>query len=378
MAERIIDEHIGKLGYGNMRLPKTEDGKIDIETINKMIDRYLESGYSYFDTAYIYQGSEDVLGECLVKRHPRESFNIATKMNLANVKSAEEMPIQIETSLKRPCTDYVDFYLIHGLTKETIKKANDFDAWGYLQKLKADGIARHIGFSFHSTPEDLEEILAHHPEVEFVQLQINYLDWDNPKVQSRRLYEIARKYDKLVSIMEPNKGGWLAGEKSEAGMMLKKANPDASVASWAFRYVLELDGLLTVLSGMGNMTELEDNIKTFQNFKPLSKEEHALIDKAVDILNNTPSIPCTRCGYCFPNCPKNIMIPGYIGILNNYLIYKNIDPLQHIYFMLSGEGGQAEDCIGCGACERNCPQHLEISSLMRQVTDLVKNGEPAE
>lgn len=376
MAIDVVAEHIGKLGYGNMRLPKTADGKIDIETINSMIDMFLDAGFTYFDTAYIYQGSEDVLGECLVKRHPRESFRIATKLALMNVTSAHQMPIQIETSMKRLGVDYVDFYLLHGLSTDTIAKANKFDAWGYLRNLKAEGKARHIGFSFHGTPEELEELLANHPEIEFVQLQINYLDWENPKVQSHKLYDIARKYGKLVSIMEPNKGGWLASEESETGKMLKAANPDTSVASWAFRYLLGLDGLMVVLSGMGNTKEVADNIHTFKNYEPLTAEEHALLQKVVEIINSAPTVPCTRCNYCAPNCPKKIAIPSFINLLNNYLVHKNIDTIKHVHFMMTGEGASGPaDCIRCGACERSCPQHLHISELMAQVTEIVHGGQ---
>ena len=288
------------------------------------------------------------------------------------MKRAEEMQEQVDTSLKRLGVEYVDFYLLHGLSAPFIKKADELDAWGFLRNLKAKGVAKHIGFSFHGTPEELDELLQKHPYIEFVQLQINYLDWENPQVQSRRLYEIARHYGKPISIMEPNKGGWLAGETSEAGKLLKAADPEVSAASWAFRFVLGLDGLLTVLSGMGTLEEVEDNAKTFRNFKPLSEEEHQLIKKAVDIINSTPSIPCTECRYCVPNCPKKIVIPAYMRIYSNYLVYRNLDTLKHIYFMLANEGGQAEHCVKCGACEKHCPQHLGISDVMAEVTKLVK------
>ena len=364
------NQNIGKLGYGNMRLPKV-GGEIDTATINRMIDMYMAAGYSYFDTAYIYEGSEDVLREALVKRYPRETFHIATKISLMTAGSAADMQHQVDTSLKRLGVGYVDYYLLHGLNAAYIKAADEFDAWTFLRGLKDKGIAKHIGFSFHGTPEELEMLLDKHPYVELVQLQINYLDWENPNVQSRRLYEIARAHNTPISIMEPNKGGWLAGETSEAGLLLKGEDPSSSVASWAFRFVMELEGILTILTGMGNIGELEDNIKTFNENKPLSAHEHELIKKAVETINSAPAVPCTDCRYCMPRCPEKIIIPSFLRIYSSYLVYKNLDTLKHIYFMLGAEGGQAEKCIKCGACEKACPQHLDISSYMAEITQLV-------
>ena len=293
MSYELLSLGIGKLGYGNMRLPK-QDGKIDFDTIYSMIDAFLASGNSYFDTAYLYENSEEVLREGLVRRHPRDSFQIATKASLLNVEKPEEMVRQLNVSLDRLGLDSVDFYLLHGLTAPTIEKADRFDAWNYLQSLKNSGKTRYIGFSFHGTPEELDALLSAHPEIDYVQLQINYLDWENPKVQSRRLHEVTLKHQVPFSVMEPNKGGWLASEESDAGKLLKSINPDVSVASWAFRYVLGLEGLFVCLSGMGNLAEVEDNINTFATYTPLNSKELDSIQTAVEILNALPSIPCTR------------------------------------------------------------------------------------
>ena len=367
-TKQYFEEKIGKLGYGNMRLPKI-DGKPDMATINGMIDRFMAAGYSYFDTAYIYEGSEAVLHEALVKRFPREKFQIATKIAMMTIRDPKEMRSQVDTSLRRLGVDYIDFYLLHGLNGEFIKRADEYDAWGFLRGLKEQGIAKHIGFSFHGTPEELEMLLDKHDYIELVQLQINYLDWENPTVQSRRLYEIARSHDTPISIMEPNKGGWLAGETSDAGLLMKSVNPSASVASWAFRYLMELEGVAVILSGVGTISEIEDNIKTFNENKPLTAQERDIIKQAVDIFNAAPTVPCTSCFYCMPHCPQKIAIPTFLGMYSNYRIYKNPDTLRHTYSMF---GGQAKLCVSCGACEKVCPQHLEISKYMADIAKLAE------
>ena len=374
MGNELLELGIGKLGYGNMRLPK-KDGKIDYDTIHQMIDTFLKSGNSYFDTAYIYENSENVLNEALVKCYPRDRYKITTKLALINANKPDEMKMQTEESLKRLGLDWVDFYLLHGLTTPTIEKADAFKAWDYLAGLKEQGIVKHIGFSFHGTPEELDTLLTQHPEIEYVQLQINYLDWDDPTVQSGRLYETVRKHNKPFTIMEPNKGGWLASTASDVGKLLKSANPDVSVASWAFRFVLGLEGLFVCLSGMGNVQEVEDNIHTFKNYKPLSEEERGLLKQAVEIIRATPNIPCTGCGYCAPNCPKKIVIPGFMNLYNNYLKHKNLDTIKHIHNMCTmGDNGRPADCVQCGACEKHCPQHLEIRKVMSEVARIVGEG----
>ena len=289
MASSIQADKIGKLGFGYMRLPY-KNGVLDKEQVEKMADRFLESGGTYFDTAYVYDGAEVALRETVIKRHPRESFFVASKLPLGMVNAGRSLEYFLKTSLERLGTDYIDFYLLHGIDSGSNKLAEKYGAWDYLTNLKAQGIIRHLGFSFHGPPEDLNEILSKHPEAEFAQLQINYWDWDNPKVQARRLYEIARKFDVPVIIMEPLLGGKLASEDSPIAGLLRGENPNVSVASWGLRFIKKLDGVLTMLSGMSTYEQLDDNIKTYADLKPLSESELVVINKAVDILRGVPRI----------------------------------------------------------------------------------------
>jgi len=370
MKEQYFGRPTGKLGYGNMRLPRI-DGNLDYDTIHKMIDTFMEAGYTYFDTCYVYEASEKALGETLVPRYPRDAYTINTKLSLLSVERPEDMQERFDTSRKRLGLDYIDFYFLHALNAGTIKKADELDSWGFLQKLKERGDAKHIGFSFHDTPEVLDETLTKHPETELILLQLNYLDWESPTTQSRRLYETARKHNVPITVMEPCKGGWLASEYSDSGKFLRAANPDASVASWAFRFLAELDGIMAILTGMGALSEVEDNIKTFKDFKPLTAQEHELVKQAVEIINATPSSPCTDCRYCVPHCPKKIVIPGALGVYNDYLVHKDLSSLKHLYYMMGLTGPTPKDCVQCGACEKVCPQHIEISKFMKDISELM-------
>ena len=364
MAEKYLGENIGKLGFGYMRLPR-RDGKFDIESVNEMVDEFLSHGFSHFDTSIIYQGSEEALRESLVKRHERSRFQIATKFSPLRAK--ESHYDQLNTSLSRLGVDFVDYYLIHALNGASAEMADKLNTWDFMKEVRDKGLAKHIGFSFHGTTELLDEVLTKHPEFEFVQLQINYLDWDNPEVQSRIMYEIARKHNKPVIIMEPTKGGLLAGGESEVVKLLKEANPEASPASWAFRYVGELDGLITALSGMESMDHIKDNAATFKNFKPLTQEEREILKKAVELINSIPRIPCTSCRYCVPNCPKNIQIPMFIGIYNDLLVHKQKSSTGYQYASFSSHGNNPSQCVKCRVCEKHCPQNIEISGVMEKI-----------
>lgn len=373
MADTYLGESIGKLGFGFMRLPKKGDG-FDYEPMKKMVDTFLSHGFSYFDTAFVYQGSEESLRETLVRRHPREKFKIATKLPSMLLKKPDDLKSFFDTSIKRLGVDFIDFYLLHGLSGEHNKKVEELGGWEFLRKLKDEGKIRHYGFSYHDTPENLDLILSKHPDTEFVQLQINYLDWDSEDVQSRRLYETARKHGKPVIIMEPVKGGLLAGEGSEIEKVFKAANPNVSAASWAVRFAASLEGLITMLSGMTNMQQLKDNIKTIKNLIPLSSEEMNVVHKAVKVLRSIPRVPCTGCRYCVDNCPEKINIPSLMNIYSDYLKYRAVSNADEFAFSTATmNGGKPSSCITCRVCESRCPQHIEITSILKQMVNIYEN-----
>lgn len=368
MAETYLGQDIKKLGFGLMRLPMNGE-EIDIEHVKKMVDAFMEKGFTYFDTAYVYIGgkSEVALKEAVVDRYPRDSFQCATKLPIWDLKDRADMERIFQESLDRAGLAYYDFYLLHALGKESAQKAEDLGAWEFLKELKEQGRAKHIGFSFHDSAEVLEDILQKHPEAEFVQLQINYADWDSDNVQSRKCYEIARKHGKSIIIMEPVKGGALATMIPQVQEIFKQADPKASVASWAVRFCASLDGLVTVLSGMSNQEQMDDNLSYMADFQPLSESEQGVVHQVVDVLNSLPTIPCTACKYCVDGCPQKINIPGVISAMNQLTLYGDLNRAQGQYKHAVGEGGKASDCIQCGACQGHCPQHLEIIEHLKEV-----------
>lgn len=366
-----LGESIGKLGFGLMRLPQ-KDGVIDVEQTKQMVDLFLEAGFTYFDTAWAYAGSEDAIRQALVERYPRESFQLATK-NAAWIgcKSKEEAEAQFDASLKRTGAGYFDFYLLHNLGEGRTKYFDDFDMWSWIQEKKREGLIRHIGFSFHSTPEELEELLNKHPEMEFVQLQINYADWDNPAVQSKACYEVARKHGKPVVIMEPVKGGMLANPPETVAEVFQKAEPDSSVASWAVRFAASLEGVITVLSGMSNVEQMKDNLSYMKGFRGLNEEQQSVIARAQQELKKIPLIPCTTCNYCAKVCPKNIGISGSFTAMNILTLYKDKAFAKHQEEWLVGGHGKnrADQCVKCGKCEEACPQHIRIRENLEKVCE---------
>ena len=357
-----LGENIKKLGFGLMRLPMIGQ-EVDLEQTKQMVDLFLDRGFTYFDTAYGYIDgkSEEAVKTALVDRHPRESFQLATKLPAWHgAATAEEAQNMFRTSLKRTGAGYFDFYLLHNLGVGRTEAFDRFGIWDFLAKQKEAGLIKHLGFSLHATADILDEVLTRHPEMEFVQLQINYSDWDNGIIQSRKCYEVARKHNKPIIIMEPVKGGALANLPAEVAAILKEANLQASPASWAMRYAASLDGLITVLSGMSTLDQMKDNISYMENFQPLSPEERTVLEKARQALAKIPQIPCTDCRYCLKDCPQQIAIPGTFRIMNDYLIYRNLETAKMHYGWETMWLHKASDCIECGQCETVCPQSIPI------------------
>ena len=318
-----------KLGFGLMRLPQLADKTTDIEQTKQMVDAFIAAGGKYFDTAYIYAGSEPAAKEALCSRYPRESYYLADKLNAAAFacSSEEEAKNEIKVSLERTGAGYFDFYLLHGIDAENIKRYDSYGIWDYMHQLKSEGLIKHIGFSFHDEPALLEKILTDHPDMEFVQLQINYADMDSCIIASRECYDIATRHGVPIIVMEPVKGGTLANHPQEVKDLFLRTNPEASMASWAIRYVASLPNVMVVLSGMSNMQQMNDNLSFMKEFKPLDEFEQKVIEEAREIITRVNSIPC---------------------------------------------GPKASVCIQCGQCEEACPQHLPIISLLQEVVDTLE------
>lgn len=364
---------MNKLGFGLMRLPYSESeewGHVDLEKTKEMIDAYMEQGFSYFDTAWVYHGgfSEKVFGELVAKRYPREKFQVTSKMPVWELKEEGDLERIFEEQLKKCNIEYFDYYFLHALGGTNYEQAEKFNGFEFIKKMKEQGKIKHIGFSFHDTAEKLDQILTKHPETELVQLQINYIDWESDNVQSRKCYEVACKHKTQIAIMEPIKGGSLVNIMDDAKKIFTDFNPNASLASWAVRYASSLDNILVVLSGMSNMEQLNDNMSYMKNFIPLSKEEQDIVSKAAKMIKDTIAVPCTACRYCTDGCPQKINIPRYFEIYNDSKRY-GIDSYKWHYNEEKKKGGSPTDCIACKLCESNCPQKLQIVDLLKDVAN---------
>ena len=346
-------------GFGCMRLPM--DGEsIDQQAFCAMIDKFIDAGFNYFDTARPYHKgfSEKMLKTCLTQRHDRSEYLLANKLSPNLFEKEEEIRPVIEDQLATCGVEYFDFYLMHALSAERHQKYLDTHAYDVAQQLKAEGKLRHVGMSFHDTAEVLDKILTDRPELEFVQLQFNYVDYDDPSVQSRLCYEVCRKHGKPVMVMEPVKGGTLVNLPEEAKALLTSGSP----ASYAIRYAAGFDGIVMVLSGMSNMEQMEDNLSYMTEFQPLSAAEHELIDKVRTLYQAQHKIPCTACRYCVDGCPAGIPIPDIFALQNAKLGNESYDAAAYGSFPAT-----STDCVDCGQCEASCPQNLQIRDLLKEV-----------
>ena len=363
---------MNKTGFGFLRLPRldpSDEKSVDYELLNKMVDTFLEKGGSYFDTAYTYLGgvSEEALRRSLVERHPRDAFRIADKLPGYKVKSYEECREYFRTQQERCGVEYFDVYMLHWLNKKNYDLAEQYEEFRFLQELKAEGKAKKIGFSYHDGPELLDQILTAHPEVDVVQIQVNYLDWNSESLRAKELYDIGVKHGKTMIIMEPVKGGNLAKLPAAAEKLLNDLRPDESIASWAIRFASSLEHVSIVLSGMNTMEQLHDNMR---DLDPVTAEEYTVLEQAAEIIRANTAIPCTGCNYCAPNCPMNIPIPRYFAMFNDHKRYPDeMWKMKPVYREITAKFNPASACIGCKNCERNCPQKLTITKFLKEVTE---------
>lgn len=363
-----------KLGFGLMRLPlldKDDYSSVDIERVKGMADVFMENGFTYFDTAFPYHSgnSEIAFREAVVKRYPRSSYTITDKLSLFMIHDEKEIPGFFEGQLERLGVEYMDYYWLHGLGEPSYRKAEDMHAFEYLQKKKAEGKVKHIGLSFHDKAAVLDEILTKHPEMEYVQIQLNYLDWEDETVESRKCYEVAVKHRKPVIVMEPVKGGCLANIPEKAKALYQQFCPERSIASWAVRFAASPDHVMIVLSGMSDEEQMADNVSYMKEFEPLDSAEQKLVEEAAQIIKDSITIPCTACRYCVDDCPKKIAIPDYFAIYNNLKRFGGPQAMVAMtyYGNLTQSHGKASDCVKCGKCEGRCPQHLPICQYLEDV-----------
>lgn len=369
---------MNKMGFGFLRLPKADandENSVDFGRACALADRFLALGGNYFDTAYTYLrgNSENAIKDAVVRRYQRDRIRIADKLPTWKIKSFEDRDRYFSRQLERCGVDYFDVYMIHGIDRENYETCKRFALFEYIEALKAEGRARRIGFSFHDSPELLDRILTDHPSVDCVLMQINYLDWESPSIQSRACYETAVRHGKTVLVMEPCKGGSLSNPPEEARRILESIHPDWSMSAWAMRFAQSLPQVEIVLSGMNEIEQIEDNL---QDIEELNAAELEALAKAAEIIRSNTAVACTGCGYCVDGCPQKIPIPKYFALYNDYARSpKEVWKMGHAYESLAERFGRAGDCIACGKCERSCPQKLNVIDGLRKVAQTFEQGE---
>lgn len=361
---------ISALGLGCMRLPKvnSESEAIDFEKAQEIVDYAYANGINYYDTAYVYHGgqSEIFIGEAL-KKYPRETYNLVTKMPIWQVKQKEDLEEIFNKQLEKCQTEYFDFYLCHAVNGDNFKQYMEYDVYGFLSRMKAEGKIRYIGFSFHDKPEVLEKVCDTY-KWDFAQIQLNYLDWEMQ--DAKRQYEILEQRGIPCIVMEPVRGGILANPCEGSNELFKAARPDKSIASWAIRYVASLPNVLTVLSGMSNLDQIKDNVDTMTNFEPLTEADYETVEKALDVYKKKDTVPCTGCRYCM-DCPVGVDIPEMFKLYNDYAVNKNKGQYQEAYHSVD-ESLRVHHCIACGNCVTHCPQSIEIPEQMDRIKALTE------
>ena len=354
-------------GFGCMRLPMQGE-EVDIAETTRMVDEFLAQGFNYFDTAHGYIGgkSELALKTCLTSRYPRETYSLTNKLTDSYFKTEADIRPFFESQLEACGVDYFDFYLMHAQNADNFKKFKACRAYETAFALKAEGRIRHVGLSFHDRAEVLDQILTEYPQVEVVQIQFNYLDYDDIAVQSRKCYEVCRKHGKPVLVMEPVKGGSLVNLPDDAKKVLDDLH-GGSPASYAIRFAASFPGMMMVLSGMSNLEQMQDNLSYMRDFKPLNETELAAVNKVQEIFHKMNMIPCTACRYCVEGCPKQISIPDLFAIMNIKQLHHDWNADYYYEEVHTAPGRRASDCLKCGKCEKICPQHLPIRKLLEEV-----------
>ena len=371
---------MAKLGLGMMRLPLLDEDNeqsIDENEVNEMVDLFMENGFNFFDTAYIYHEgiSEDILRKCVVERYPRDSIKISNKLPLFNITEESQVEPLFEEQLEKCGVDYFDYYLLHNVSGFTEAAWKNVDLFSFIGQKKEEGYINHIGLSTHGNAEFLEELLVMHPEIEFVLLQINYLDWEDEGIESRKCWEVARKYNKKIMIMEPFKGGFLADVPDEAQKLMKEYNPDKSVVSWAMRFVANLEDVEVVFTGASNLKQLKQNMTEFKNADPLNNKELEILDEVSDIINRNITVDCTKCRYCVDSCSQDINIAKIFDLYNKHMILRgdeNSDDWSqpgnaYVNYSKLPDVGIASDCIECELCIEECPQQINIPEVLKDV-----------